>query len=55
MKKTGADKTISVNSKVVSSLKIDELVKVKVNSVTNTAESVKKIIEKKTTTKKHNK
>ena len=52
--KTSTDKTISVNSKIAASLKVGEVVKAKVNSVTNIAESVKKIVEKKTTTKKAN-
>jgi len=53
--KTSTDKTISVNSKIASSLKVGEAVKAKVNSATNIAESVKKIPEKKATTKKNNK
>lgn len=45
--KTGAERIISVNPKIISSLKIDEKVKVTVKSGTNIAESVKKIVKKK--------
>jgi len=47
VKETGAEKTFSVNPKVISSLKIGEEVKVTFKSGTDIAESVKKIANKK--------
>jgi len=50
VKKTGAEKTFSVDPKTISSLKIGEELKVTFKSGTDIAESVKKIAKK-----KHNK
>ena len=47
VKKTGVEKTFSVNPKVISTLKIGEEVKVTFKSGTDIAESVKKIAKKK--------
>lgn len=52
--KTGIEKTVSVSPTIISSLKTDEQAKVTLKSGTNTAESVKKIVPKKTSTKKQN-
>jgi hypothetical protein len=41
--KTGIEKTIAVDPKLISSLKIDDTVKVTLKSGSNVAESVKKI------------
>lgn len=53
--KTGTERTISASPQMISSLKTDEEVKIKVKLGTSTAESIKKIIRKKTTAKKHKK
>ena len=46
-KKTGAEKTLSVDPKTISSLKIGDEAKVTFKSGTDIAESVKKIVKKK--------
>lgn len=51
--KTGTEKTITVDDlKVISSLKVDEAVKVTLKEGSNIALSVKKLVKKTTTTKK---
>ncbi len=50
--KTGAEKTIAVDPTVISSLKVDEDVKVTLKAGSNVAERVKKIVKKTTSTKK---
>ena len=50
--KTGTEKTIIVDPKVISSLKTGEDVKVTLKEGTSIASSVKKIIKKATSTKK---
>ena len=50
--KTGTEKTITVDSKVISSLKANEKVKVTVKKGSNVAVSVKEIVKKATSTKK---
>ena len=50
--KTGTEKTIAVGPTVISSLKIDEEVKVTLKAGSNVAASVKKLIKKTTSTKK---
>ena len=50
--KTGIEKTITVDSKVISSLKANEEVKVIVKEGSNIATNVKEIVKKVTSTKK---
>ena len=50
--KTGVEKTITVDSKVISSLKANEDVKVIVKEGSNIATSVKEVYKKATSTKK---
>ena len=50
--KTGVEKTIIVDPKVISSLKVDEEVKVTLKAGSNVAASVKKLVKKTTSTKK---
>ncbi len=50
--KTGTEKTIAVDPTVISSLKVDEDVKVTLKAGSNVAERVKKIVKKTTSTKK---
>jgi len=50
--KTGTEKTITVDPKVMASLKTDEDVKVTLKTGSNVAEQVKKLVKKTTSTKK---
>jgi predicted dinucleotide-binding enzyme len=50
--KTGTEKTIVVDPTVISSLKVDEDVKVALKAGSNVAEKVNKIVKKTTSTKK---
>lgn len=50
--KTGIAKTITVDPKVISSLKTDEAVKVSLKEGTNVALSIKKLVKKAASTKK---
>jgi hypothetical protein len=50
--KTGTEKTITVDPKVIASLKTDEDVKVMLKAGSNVAEQVKKLVKKTASTKK---
>jgi len=50
--KTGTEKAISIDPKVIATLKIDDQVKVTLKEGSNIAASVKKIVKKTTSTKK---
>lgn len=50
--KTGIEKTITVDPKVILSLKTDEAVKVSLKEGTNLALSIKKLVKKAASTKK---
>jgi len=50
--KTGIEKIIMVDPKVIASLKTDEDVKVTLKAGSNVAEQVRKLVKKTTTTKK---
>ena len=53
--KTGTEKAIAVDPKVISSLKTDEEVKVTLKAGSNIAEHVKKLVKTTTSTKKSSK
>ncbi|HTZ11018.1 MAG TPA: hypothetical protein VMD04_01375 [Candidatus Margulisiibacteriota bacterium] len=50
--KTGTEKTIAVDPKVISSLKAGEEVKARLKEGTNSAESIKQVVKKTASTKK---